>query len=81
MGQTDDTLSLTLKECILKTVQNNLGLAVERITPKIAEATVSYANEKFIPTFSINYSKQDSNSASYSFLDAIETGYINTVLS
>ncbi|MFO7980340.1 MAG: TolC family protein [Candidatus Aminicenantes bacterium] len=73
LGQKDDNLSLSLKECILKTVHNNLGLAVERITPQIADANVKYANEKFIPTLSMDYSKQDSNSASYSFLDASET--------
>jgi len=64
IGQTDDTLSLSLKECILKTVQNNLGLAVERITPEIADASALYASEKFIPTLSMDYGKQDSNSAS-----------------
>jgi outer membrane protein TolC len=73
IGQTDDSLSLSLKECILKTVQNNLGLAVERITPEIADASALYASEKFIPTLSMDFSKQDSNSASYSFLDASET--------
>jgi len=73
LGQTEDTVSLSLKECILKTVQNNLGLAVQRITPKIADASVRYANEKFIPTLTMDYGKQDSNSASYSFLDASET--------
>ena len=73
LGQTEESVSLSLKECILKTVQNNLGLAVQRITPKIADASVRYANEKFIPTLTMDYGKQDSNSASYSFLDASET--------
>jgi outer membrane protein TolC len=69
-GQTEETLSLSLRDCILKTVEKNLGLAVEKITPQIADIAVSLANEKFLPLFAINYSKQDSNTASFSFLDA-----------
>lgn len=69
-GQTEETLSLSLQDCILKTVEKNLGLAVEKITPQIAGISVSLANEKFLPLFAMNYSKQDSNSASFSFLDA-----------
>ena len=72
-GQTGADLDLSLKECILKTVQNNLGLAVERINPQIADLSIINAGEKFIPILSMDYSKQDSNSASYSFLDASET--------
>lgn len=73
-GQTEENiLSLSLQECILKTVKNNLGLAVEKITPEIADVSVMLAGEKFIPTLSLDYSKQDSNAASYSFLDASET--------
>ena len=54
-------------------MKNNLGLAVEILTPEIADVSVSLANEKFMPSLSFNYNKQDSNSASYSFLDAAET--------
>lgn len=74
LGLTEEnTLSLSLQDCILKTVKNNLGLAVERITPEITGVSVMLAGEKFIPTLSLDYSKQDSNTASYSFLDASET--------
>jgi len=72
-GQTEEILSLSLQECILKTVENNLGLAVEKITPQIADIAVSVANEKFFPILALDFSKQDSSSASFSFLDASET--------
>lgn len=73
LGQREEnTLSLSLEECIKKTVKNNLGLAVEVITPEIADVSVSLASEKFMPAMSLNYLKQDTNSASYSFLDAAE---------
>ncbi|MEW5902492.1 MAG: TolC family protein, partial [Acidobacteriota bacterium] len=68
-----ETLSLSLEECILKTMRNNLGLAVEVISPEIADVSVSLAGEKFIPALNLSYSKQDQNSASYSFLDASQT--------
>lgn len=74
LGQKEEkTLSLSLDECILKTVKNNLGLAVEVLTPEIADISVSLASEKFMPAMSLNYSKRDTNTASYSFLDASET--------
>ncbi len=74
LGQKEENiLSLSLEECIRKTVKNNLGLAVEIITPEIADLSVSLAGEKFMPVLSLNYNKQDTRSASYSFLDAEET--------
>ncbi len=69
----ENALSLSLEECILKTVKNNLGLAVEIITPEIANLSVSFASEKFMPALALNYNKQDALSASYSFLDASDT--------
>lgn len=69
----DNTLSLSLEECILKTMRNNLGLAVEVLSPEIADVGVSLAGEKFMPSLFLNYNKQDTNAASYSFLDASQT--------
>jgi outer membrane protein TolC len=69
----ENTLSLSLEDCILKTMRNNLGLAVEVISPEIADVSVALAAEKFIPALNFNYSQQDQNSASYSFLDASQT--------
>jgi outer membrane protein TolC len=71
--QEETTLSLSLEECIQKTIKNNLGLAVEVLTPEIADLSVSLASEKFMPVLSLSYNKQDAKSASYSFLDAEET--------
>jgi outer membrane protein TolC len=72
-GQSEDTISLSLKECILRTVENNLGLAVEKITPQIASVAVNLAGEKFMPAFVLDFRKQDANSASFSFLDSAAT--------
>lgn len=64
------TLQLSLDECIVKTLKNNLGLAAEMLTPKLMDETVALAGEKFYPSISFSYNKQNTKSASYSFLDA-----------
>ncbi|MHB8093798.1 MAG: TolC family protein [Candidatus Aminicenantales bacterium] len=66
-------LPLTLKECIQKTLKNNLGLAADMLTPRMADESVSLAGEKFIPSLSMSYVQQDNKSASFSFLDAAGT--------
>lgn len=63
-------LKLSLKDCLLRALRNNLGLAAEMITPEIAARNVTLAIEKFLPTLNFNYGKQDTRNASYSFLDA-----------
>ncbi len=65
-----EILRLSLDECIVKTLKNNLGLAAEMLTPRILGETVTLAGEKFYPTVSFTYNKQDTETASYSFLDA-----------
>ncbi|MDW7761810.1 MAG: TolC family protein [Acidobacteriota bacterium] len=69
----EKTLALSLDECIARTVTSNLGLAVERITPAIADVSVDLARERFLPSMTSHFNKQDTNSASFSFLDASET--------
>jgi outer membrane protein TolC len=67
---TERTLSLSLDECIVKTLKNNLGLAAEMLTPELMEETVTLAGEKFYPSITFSYNRQNTKSASYSFLDA-----------
>lgn len=69
----ETTLSLSLDECIALAVRNNLGLAVQVFGPEIADVSVSLANERFMPSIGTSYNKQDTNTASFSFLDASET--------
>jgi outer membrane protein TolC len=64
------TLSLSLDECIVKTLKNNLGLAAEMLTPTMMKEAVTLAGEKFYPSITFSYNRQNTKSASYSFLDA-----------
>ncbi len=70
--QKEKALSLSLEDCILKAMENNLGVAIEVLNPELADISVARAKEKFMPSLSLNYNKRDTNSASYSFLDASE---------
>jgi len=64
------TLAMTLEECILKAMTNNLALAVEVLNPEQSDLAVSLAREQFLPSLSFGYTKRSTASASYSFLDS-----------
>jgi len=66
----EKTLRLSLDECIVKTLKNNLGLQAELLTPQIMDESVALAWEKFYPSLSFSYNNQHTETASYSFLDA-----------
>jgi len=70
--QEEKSLSLSLEDCILKAMENNLGVAIEVLNPELADISVSVANEKFLPSLSFSFNRRDTNSASYSFLDAAD---------
>ncbi len=66
-------VKMSLEECIMSAVKNNLDVAVQVFDPQIMEATVTRASEKFLPQLQFGYTLQSQQSASYSFLDAEET--------
>ncbi|MBN1938849.1 MAG: TolC family protein [Candidatus Aminicenantes bacterium] len=61
---------MTLQECILTALKNNLNLAAELLGPEIASSALGRARESFLPTMSFNAGVQKSNQASFSWLDA-----------
>jgi len=70
--QKEKGLSLSLEDCILKAMENNLGVAIEVLNPELADISVARAGEKFMPSLSFSLNKRDTSSASYSFLDAAQ---------
>lgn len=62
--------AMTLQDCILAALKNNLNLAAEVLSPEVAASTARRAGEVFLPKLSFTLGKQRSNSASYSGLDA-----------
>lgn len=66
------TLSLSLDDCVVRALRNNLAIQVAEISPQSADLSVSRAQEKYYPTMSFNYSQRSNNSASYSWLESAE---------
>ncbi len=73
------TLSISLDECIVKALKDNLGVAIQVLGPEISSAGVARAQEKYIPTLSMSARPSKSESASYSYLDASESLVDKTV--
>ncbi len=70
--QKENTLSLTLEECILKAMKNNLGVAVEVLSPELSGISVTLAKEKFWPSLSASFIRRDTMQQSYSFLESAD---------
>ncbi len=62
--------SLSLEDCVLRALKNNLSVQVQVLNPELAIENLSRANEKFVPSLSMTYNKQDTEAASYSWIDA-----------
>ena len=64
------TLSMSLDECIVKALKDNLGVAIQVLGPEISGEGVNRAQEKYIPILSMSVRSQNTENASYSYLDA-----------
>lgn len=71
-SQTEKQIKITLEDCIIHAIKNNLGVAVEVSTPELADLSVSLAKEKFLPTLAIDFNRKRTKQASYSWLEASE---------
>lgn len=76
--QAQEVKNLSLEECILSAVENNLNVAVQILNPRLSNIAVALANEKFIPQLGFNVSTQSTVEPSYSWVDA--TGDLTTEL-
>ena len=69
---------LSLQDCILRTLKYNLSVAIEVLGTQQSEVSVSQATEKYLPQLVLSVNNRNTNSASYSWLDAadqVETEY------
>jgi len=69
----ENPLLLSLEDCVLRAMKNNLAVAIQVLNPEISGASVSGAEEKFYPTLSFSFNKRNTDTASYSWLDAAES--------
>jgi len=64
--------SMSLDECIIGALKNNLGLRVEVMNPQLADISVDLAGEIFYPRLNFGYNRQKTNTPSFSWIDAAE---------
>ncbi len=77
-GQEPLEVSLTLEDAILKAMRNNLNIAVEVISPDIAVAGLSRAQELFLPRLDISYGRDRTEQPSTWWLQATDTNIAKT---
>lgn len=72
-AQEEKVLRLTLEECIVRTMKNNLSVSIQELSPELAAANLSKAREKYYPTLAFNFNQRETNTASYSWLESAES--------
>jgi outer membrane protein TolC len=68
--ENNGTLQLSLEECIVKALRDNLGVAIQVLGPEISGEGVSRAQEKYIPSLSLSVNSRNTENATFSYLDA-----------
>jgi len=68
----ESSQALSLRDCILIALKNNLGIQAAVLDPLLADSQVAWSKEKFLPRLSFAASRQDNSSSSYSFIDAAQ---------
>jgi len=63
---------LSLDDCIVGALKNNLSLAVEVFNPQLADISITQAKEKFVPSLVLGYDKQETNEPSFSWIEAAD---------
>ncbi len=61
---------LSLDDCIVGALKNNLGLAVEVFNPQLADISIRQAKEKFVPSLYLGFNRQETNQPSFSWIEA-----------
>jgi outer membrane protein TolC len=69
---------LSLDDCIVGALKNNLGLAVEVFNPQLADISVTQAKEKFVPNLYFGLNKQETNQPSFSWIEARDQVEVQT---
>lgn len=71
-AQQTNERELTLEDCILHAIRNNLDVAVEIYSTELADISVSSAKEKFLPNLNFNLDRRNTNTVSFSWIEASE---------
>jgi outer membrane protein TolC len=74
----EEVKSMSLQDCILGALKNNLSLAIQVLNPQLADESLSQAREIFMPTLSMGFNNRHSESASYSWTSTSTSGSVLT---
>jgi len=72
-SQQEEALSLTLEECVIRALKDNLNVAVEVINPELADTFVTKAKETFMPRLDIGFGNQRIANPSSWWLEQADT--------
>ncbi len=61
---------ITLEECIIHAIKNNLDVTAELITPEIARMSVTQSREKFLPSLSFSFTRRNTNAPASSWIES-----------
>ncbi len=64
--------ALSLEDCIVQAVKANLGVAIQVLSYRQSDSALSQANEKYLPTLSLGFDRQQTNSASFSWIQSAD---------
>ncbi len=74
----EGTIRLSLEDCIIQALKQNLDVAIDVLNPQRSILSVAQAKEKYFPLLTFSIDRRNTNAASYSSLDAadqVETQY------
>ena len=72
-SQQEETLSLTLEECVIRALKDNLNVAVEVINPELADTSLTKAKETFMPRLDIGFGNERIANPSSWWLEQADT--------
>ena len=61
---------MSLDACIMEALRNNLGVAIEVITPKLYEFNLGFTLEKYVPSLAFGFSTSTTSTPSFSWLSS-----------
>jgi outer membrane protein TolC len=70
--QKPDELRLTLNECLIKALENNLDISVDAFTPEIREYSIQESRERFMPRLNMSYDNYNQNQLTNWFADGTQ---------
>ncbi len=72
-SEEEEMLSLTLEECVIRALKDNLNVAVEVINPELADVSVTKAKEIFMPRLDIGFGNERVENPSSWWLEQADT--------